>query len=141
MSDASPEPSEQPQAPRETSAMPFIVALVGVGLLVAVVVGWNVFSSNTELSEANQISRVTSDFINVHNNDDEDARAKIVCPTYAADRSPLAELAGDVTFVSVDNVQLDGEQATAQVSVRSESGDTTSRWQYARTGQKWRVCN
>ncbi|NLG56694.1 MAG: hypothetical protein GX542_13785 [Rhodococcus sp.] len=141
MAESTENPSEQPDEPREGSATPFLVAVGLVAVLLLAAVMWNWLTPSSELSETDRINRVTADFINVHNNDDEDARTKIVCRDYSEEQSPLAGLEGDVSFVSVDNVQFTGDQATAQVSVNSESGHNTKTWRYVHSGDLWQVCN
>ena len=138
MSDSSDQPAD---GGGRGTATPFIAALVIVVVLLVGIVVSSWFSSDETLSDADRVSRVTADFVLVHNNDDEEAREKIVCPAYDEDRSPLADRDGDVTLDAVEDITFDGDRATAQVRVTADGGDSTGTWQYARSGDMWRGCN
>ncbi|WP_305092641.1 hypothetical protein [Prescottella sp. R16] len=136
-----PEPAEDPS---RTTATPFllavsIVVIVMIGMVLAAIIS----PADEQLTETDRLTASVSDFVRAHNNDDDEAVARMLCDTFAEDRSPIAGRDGEIEIVEVANARVVGHEATADVRIDAPDGkgETTESWQFVRGDNRWLVCN
>ncbi|MBL1072857.1 hypothetical protein JK358_00445 [Nocardia sp. 2] len=69
----------------------------------------------------------------------------VTCPGFDPNRAPLkvptGEMSATFDLLKLDAAEVNGDQATAQVTVRTNGVESTSTWHFARTDRVWLVCN
>ncbi|MFD4368533.1 hypothetical protein [Rhodococcus sp. NPDC058521] len=145
MSDSSGSSEHDPgEDPRRVTATPFlaavaIVTLVIVGIFVA---GW-ISPADENVTESDRINRAVADYVQAHNHNDSDLLDTLVCENYSEDRAPVAGRDGEIEVAGVDEAEVNGDRARAQVRINAsdDKGETTDTWELTRDGDKWVICN
>ena len=119
--------------------VPFLVAAVAIVLVVvAIVVAELISPAAHNLTDADLIGTAAQNFVGASKAGDI---SKDSCAGFAADRSPLAGVSGDAEVTRVQNVAVNGDHATADVTVSVNGADHTKTWNFRHGDQRWLVCD
>ncbi len=140
--DPEPEPDGlDPNGSRNSTPWPFIGAVLVVAVLALVIVVTQFLSTDGEALDDNErIARTTSDYVKAVNADDEDVLVILRCSELRRGEGPLAGVDSDIELQSTDNIVIDGDKATVDVTTVIDGESTTETWDLTLADDVWRVC-
>jgi hypothetical protein len=110
-----------------------LIALVVIGIVIANLVS----PAEDNVTDADLIGTAAQSLAAATRNDDAGRIGRTTCAGFAIDKSPIAG-GGDV--VKIENVHVDGDHATADVTVSVNGTETAAAWQFTRSDEHWLVC-
>ncbi|WP_327142645.1 Rv0361 family membrane protein [Nocardia sp. NBC_01327] len=126
------------------SMLPFLLA---AGILVLVVIGIVIATlmspAEKNLTDSGQLAVAARNFIQSRS-DGGALDPAVVCKGFDDNRSPLktaVEGGPKLDIVGLADSKIDGDHATAAVTFRADSHDTTATWNFTRADTTWLVCN
>ncbi|MCK0090307.1 hypothetical protein HCA61_04460 [Rhodococcus sp. HNM0563] len=140
--DPEPEPDGlDPDGPTRSTPWPFIGAVLVIAFLALVLVVTQILSPEGEnLDDNERITRTASDYVKALNADDEDVLVILRCGELGRGEGPLAGVDGDIDLQRSDNVVIDGDKATVDVTTEIDGESTTETWHLTLVDDVWRVC-
>ncbi|MFI5714617.1 hypothetical protein [Nocardia sp. NPDC051750] len=152
MSDAGPadDPSDADPdtTPARRTITPFAVAAVIAALILGGILLMGLLSPvEKNVTDSDRIAGAVRDFAQVSSRYGPEPPREAVCPGFVPARSPLAgrlmpgETGKDVEITKFGPVQVNGDNATIEVTSRVEDAEATSTWWLFHTDGEWRVCN
>ncbi|MCX5041971.1 hypothetical protein OG921_02020 [Aldersonia sp. NBC_00410] len=125
------------QDPR--TIVPFLAAVGAIAVIViGIVVAQLVSPAADNVTETDLINTSARDFAAAVAGGKQDRIDAASCAEFSMDRAPLS---GSATVVRVENVKVDGDHGTADVTVETDGAETTSAWVFTRANDHWRVCD
>ncbi|MEE2060951.1 Rv0361 family membrane protein [Rhodococcus artemisiae] len=140
--DPDPEPDGlEPDGPTSSTPWPFIGAVLVIVVLALVLVVTQFLSPEGETLDDNErITRTTSDYVKAVNADDEDVLVILRCGELRRGEGPLAGVDSDIELQRTDNIVIDGDKATVDVTTVIDGESTTEMWNLTLADDVWRVC-
>ncbi|MEV6770534.1 DUF4878 domain-containing protein [Nocardia sp. NPDC051030] len=143
MSDVEEKPERIDQGETRTM-LPFLVAagvivLVVIGIVIAALVS----PAEKNLTDSNRLAIAARNFTESGSGTDRFDKAT-ACPGFDDKRSPLNipdQTGQKFDLVKVTDTTIDGDKATAAVTVRADGRENTSTWHFTKTDNTWLVCN
>ncbi|QLY30748.1 hypothetical protein [Nocardia huaxiensis] len=144
MSDVDDQPVRIDQGETRT-LLPFLVAAgVIVVVIIGIVIAALVSPVEKNVTDSDRLAVAASTFTQSRSGTDV-LDPRTACPGFDQKRSPLQPPAGEQAatyeFVRLTDAQLNGDQATAQVTTRTDGVESTSTWHFSKTDNRWLVCN
>lgn len=134
------------EAPRTIT--PFVVAAALAALVLAgVLIAGLVAPAEKNVTESDRIAGAVREFADASSRFGPEPPREAVCPGFVPARSPLAgrlkpgETGKDVEIERFGAVQVNGENATIEVTSRVEGEENTSTWWLFKADGDWLVCN
>ncbi|WP_306365187.1 hypothetical protein [Nocardia sp. CC227C] len=127
------------------SMLPFlaaagIIALVVVGIVIAGLVS----PAEKNVTDSDRLAVAARNLVGALAADDP-LNGRIVCAGFDDDRSPVRiesdDAAPALEFVRLTDARVDGDRATATVTVRLDGNESTSTWNFTRADDRWVVCD
>ncbi|MBF6241602.1 hypothetical protein IU474_31660 [Nocardia otitidiscaviarum] len=127
------------------SMLPFlaaagIIALVVLGIVIAGLVS----PAEKNVTDSDRLAVAARNLVGALAADDP-LGDRIVCAGFDNDRSPVRieseDAAPALEFVRLTDARVDGDRATATVTVRLDGTENTSTWNFTRGGNGWVVCD
>ncbi|WP_157108721.1 hypothetical protein [Aldersonia kunmingensis] len=139
MSDDEAEPSGYDNQRDLRTIVPFLAAAAAILLVVVFIVVANLTSpAEDNVTDVDLIGTAAQSLAAAKRDDNEDRIKSATCAGFAIDSSPIAN-GGEIN--KIENVQVDGDKATADVTVSVDGNETASAWQFTRVNGHWVVCS
>ena len=92
-----------------------------------------------ELADPEKVRIAAHEFVEARNGDDAERKRDTICPGF--DDAWLASRAGTLSVEAVEDVTVDGDKATAQVTTEVDDKDSQSAtWHFVLQSDDWVVC-
>lgn len=119
--------------------VPFLAAVGAIAVIViGIVIAQLVSPAADNVTDADLISTSARDFAAAVAEGKQDRIDAASCAEFSMDRAPLS---GSANVVRVENVKVDGDRGTADVTVETDGTETTTAWVFTRANEHWRVCD
>ncbi|WP_280494678.1 hypothetical protein [Nocardia asiatica] len=126
------------------SVAPFVAAAILAAIvLIAIVLGGVLSPAEKNVTEGERIAAAVANFVDGSNRTDAVPPPGTACQGFDPSRSPLAGQDGTgkpVEITKIDIPMVDGDRGKATVTTKVDGRETTSIWNFTRSGGKWLVC-
>ncbi|NKY56401.1 hypothetical protein [Nocardia flavorosea] len=143
-----PAPTDPEDTPPQRAITPFVVAAAIAAVILGgiVLTGW-LAPVEKNVTDSDRIAGAVREFADVSSRYGPEPPREAVCPGFVPARSPMAgrlqpgETGKDIEITKFGPVQINGENATIEVTSRVEDQEATSTWWLFRSDDDWKVCN
>ncbi|NMM89995.1 hypothetical protein B2J88_37625 [Rhodococcus sp. SRB_17] len=128
---------------KTASAGPFLLAVAIVALILGgiFVASW-MSPAEENVTEDDLVSRSVADYTAAHNENDIKTLQGLTCANFDPKTGPLADAKSGVEVKGVDNIEVTGDRARADVNLSGGGpGSRVEVWNLTRDGESWDVCN
>ncbi|WP_040813915.1 Rv0361 family membrane protein [Nocardia concava] len=148
MSDAEETVEQQTPIPidqNETRSMwPFLVAAGVIAVVIlGIVIATLVSPVEKNVTDRDRLASAAVAFVQSRS-DTGKYEPALACKGFDENNSPLkiaAATGGTISFDKLTDSAVDGDNATAQVTVSTGGAQSTSTWHFTRENSRWLVCN
>ncbi len=152
MSDSGPTDEPAPTDPEDTPPQRAITPFVVAAAIAAVILGGIVLTGwlapvEKNVTDSDRIAGAVREFAQVSSRYGPEPPEEAVCPGFVPARSPMAgrlqpgETGKDIEITKFGPIEINGENATIEVTSRVEDQEATFTWWLFRTDGDWKVCN
>ncbi|AYF77201.1 hypothetical protein D7D52_29055 [Nocardia yunnanensis] len=138
------EPSVRIEQNEARSMWPFLVAAGVIALVVlGIVIATLISPVEKNVTDKDLLSAPAGNFIKARSDTGKDDLS-YACKGFDDNNSPLkiaADAGGPISFDRLTEPKIDGDKATAQVTVSAGGTQSTSTWHFTKENSRWLVCN
>jgi hypothetical protein len=139
MSDDPTEPAGYDNQRDLRTIVPFLLAVGVIAVVVIGIVIANLASpAEDNVTEADLIGTAAQNLAAAARDNEQERLESTTCAGFAIDSSPIG---GGGEIKKIENVQVNGDKATADVTVTVDGNESASVWHFTRVDEHWLVCS